>query len=399
MPSGTHDEGGIAAADAPSKPRLDMVRKLAFPRFTGGEGERRAMDLVETEMRSTGLDVHREAFRAGRGALFRLRLFAHGVAAILIVAMAAVAPAQPGAAATLGALTLLLFAGAARWPRVVESAFDLGESFESGNVTGHRPGRDHDPLCIVVMAHHDTKSSRLPTFFPAIILIAVVLFVLGTAALALGAWGRGQPGPSVLPAAVGLAALLVAVVWNRAGDESPGAMDNASGLAVLLAVARDLPRDPALAGVDLRFVSTGAEELGLIGALRWIQAHAPELDARRTLFVNVDSVGVGRRIHAADVRGAAPGGRPLGKVIRQAARVAGVPYRRLVVLPAVGVDTFPIGARGFPTVTLLGEVLGGASRRIHSRRDTVDHLNETGLENARRLVVELAREVVRGAPR
>ena len=43
--------------------------------------------------------------------------------------------------------------------------------------------------------------------------------------------------------------------------------------------------------------------------------------------------------------------------------------------------------------------LGRAALRIHSRRDTLDHLNEEGLQNALRVVREIARDVVAAAPR
>jgi putative aminopeptidase FrvX len=170
-------------------------------------------------------------------------------------------------------------------------------------------------------------------------------------------------------------------------------MDNASGLAVLQELARALPRDPALASARLTFLATGAEEIGLAGALRWIAAHEGELDRGRTAFVNVDSVGIGRRLLALDIRGRAPGGRPMRRVLQAAARAAGVRLHVLPFLPGVGVDTMPIGARGFATATLLGDVLGGASRRIHSRRDTTGPLREEALRSAVRLATRLAHEL------
>jgi hypothetical protein len=390
-------ERGVVAEE--SAALMEDVRTFSFPRAPGGEGERRAGDLVERRFRAAGLDVTRESFRTARHAVFRLRLVGHLLAAFLIVAAAVVASARPGAAATLGIVTLLLFARAGRWSRGLEGAFDLGEMVESENVVGRRAGRNAAALRIVVMAHRDTKSAALPTFVPAVVLLGAVGFTVLLTLLAVGAWGWGIPGPALPVPAFVLAALLVAIVFNPSGDASPGAMDNASGLAVLLAAARDLPHDDALTDAELVFLCTGAEEIGLAGALRWIQRHADEMDESRTVFLNVDSVGVGTQIHAADARGAAPGGRGMGYVVRQAARTAGVPLRLLRVLPAAGVDSMPIGARGFATVTLLGEVLGGASRRFHTARDTVDHLNEAGLQNARRLVGEIARSVALGAPR
>ena len=87
------------------------------------------------------------------------------------------------------------------------------------------------------------------------------------------------------------------------------------------------------------------------------------------------------------------------RVVRAASRAAGVPVRQLSVLPGVGVDTMPIAARGFASVTLLGRVLGGAAARVHSARDEVAHLGEDGLRDAADVVHEIARDVLRRSPR
>ena len=160
-----------------------------------------------------------------------------------------------------------------------------------------------------------------------------------------------------------------------------------------------LPGEPALNGCELVFLATGAEEIGLAGAMRWIQTHARELDRGRTVFVNVDSVGVGSGLITLNTKGRAPGGRAMTDVVKDAAKAAGVAVRNLSSLPGVGVDTIPIASRGFATVTVLGQVLGSASRRIHSSRDTIEHLTESGLTDASALVAEIAKTVALSAPR
>jgi Zn-dependent M28 family amino/carboxypeptidase len=164
-------------------------------------------------------------------------------------------------------------------------------------------------------------------------------------------------------------------------------------------MARVLPADAALADVELVFLATGAEEIGLAGAVHWLRAHAAGLAPERTVFVNLDSVGVGRGLLALGARGVAPGGRCLRRVVRSAAAAAGVPVRQLAILPGVGVDTMPISARGFASVTLLGRVVGRAAGRIHSARDEASHLSESALQDAAALVHEIARDVVLRAPR
>jgi Zn-dependent M28 family amino/carboxypeptidase len=206
-------------------------------------------------------------------------------------------------------------------------------------------------------------------------------------------------GPATGAAAVALVTIsLAAGLLNSPGNESPGAMDNASGVAVLLALAESLPRDQRLAAADLTFLATGAEEIGLAGAMRWTQRHAEEYPRDATLFINIDSAGVGSKLLLMDAHGRmsvaedARGESTLG-VTALARRVAAqerIPLRVVPSILGVGVDTMPIASRGFNTATILGDVLGPASRRIHTSQDTLAHLHETALARAATLAHALA---------
>ncbi len=405
---------------------LERARALAFPRFAGTDGERRAADLVAERLAAHGLAVAREPFRAGRRAIrvYQRALFGAGAA---LVALTGVGAARDPGLGALGAVALLaLLARSARWTPRIERLFDAAPWIESLNVVARRPAPPRDlaradeserprdptspahpeppppPISIVLLAHLDSKSSRLPTFFTvgSLLLTLVVTAALGAwSLLALAGAARGPDPRVALPAALAAAAALLAVaLLQRSGNASPGAMDNASGLAVLLECALSLPADPALAAADLTFVATGAEEIGLAGAMRWIQAHAGEHDSARTLFVNVDSVGVGSGLLASDVGGRAPTGEPTRDLVARAARRAGVRVRRLPFLLGAGVDTMPIRARGYATVTILGQVLGAASRRMHTARDTVERLSEPALRDAAALAIALAHEAAAADP-
>jgi Zn-dependent M28 family amino/carboxypeptidase len=79
---------------------------------------------------------------------------------------------------------------------------------------------------------------------------------------------------------------------------TPGAQDNASGVAVLLELARHLSRLDL--PFRLRFVFFGAEEIGLVGSRAYLEQHQEDLQRCQLLF-NMDSVG-GKEIYI-DMRG------------------------------------------------------------------------------------------------
>lgn len=87
-----------------------------------------------------------------------------------------------------------------------------------------------------------------------------------------------------------------------------GAVDNASGLAVLLETARHLASGPAM-NRDILFMGTTAEEMGLLGA-RWFAAHTPVPIKSIVAAVNMDTVAI------------APAGQPVAMIGRTRNNIA-----------------------------------------------------------------------------
>lgn len=371
---------------------LETVRKFSFPRFPGTEGEKRAADLFAEELSGLGWNVTREPFDASASAMHRIRTLALGLAAALAIIIGITEPFVPLFASVAGVVLLLLLVRSSSWPRFFESWFDDAPILESQNI---HAGRSSEPARVILLAHLDSKSSRDSTFVAVSLILGgglVTAYLVLRAALA--ALGIADPAPLhwTFPLSLGIAAALVRALWNPPGNLSPGAMDNASGLAVLIAAARTFPRDPGLNCERVQILATGSEEIGLAGAFRWIQAHESHLD-RATVFVNLDSVGVGQGLLAVDVHGEAHAGVPMGELVRDAARAAGVSMRMVPGIPGTGVDTMPIARRGFATVTFLGQVLGRPAQRLHTPEDTPEHLNEKALQDTVRVVREVVRAI------
>ena len=85
----------------------------------------------------------------------------------------------------------------------------------------------------------------------------------------------------------------------------PGANDNATGVAVLLELARNFHADKLPPGVSLGFVAFGAEEAGFLGSKAYLQRHQPEL-ANCELLFNIDQIGGDGAIYT-DTRGGVRG--------------------------------------------------------------------------------------------
>jgi hypothetical protein len=88
---------------------------------------------------------------------------------------------------------------------------------------------------------------------------------------------------------------LAAMVDIGSRPPVPGANDNLSGVAVLVALAEALRARP-LYGLRVLLVSAGAEEALQEGIRGFAADHFGSLPADRTWFVNVDTVGSGRLV-------------------------------------------------------------------------------------------------------
>ncbi len=87
----------------------------------------------------------------------------------------------------------------------------------------------------------------------------------------------------------GAATVMVTAHYDHLGPGFPGADDNASGVAIALAVARDLAARRDVAG-RVVFAFLGAEEIGLLGARAYVADPVHPLAATAAVF-NLDMVG------------------------------------------------------------------------------------------------------------
>jgi hypothetical protein len=246
-----------------------------------------------------------------------------------------------------------------------------------------RDDPDLAPARVVFMAHYDSKSQVLPTGLRVALVVAstagsILLAGLIASGQWAGAWAT-LAGANVL--------ILGMLTANLTGNRSPGALDNATGVGVLLELARTWRNEPGRE-IEAVFVATGCEELGLDGARAFLDRHRDWWAEKPTLLVNLDTVGVGDRVYLAGQT----------ESVELASRVADrleLDWARLRVLGA-GMDSDPFVADGLPAVSLLGDVVG-VSMRLHSPRDRADDglISTVAIERAGRLAAGVAREWAR----
>lgn len=243
-------------------------------------------------------------------------------------------------------------------------------------VPGEADGRPHSrPLGVRARLAVEVRHERAPTANVAAVLpgrdpaVAGECVVVGAHHDHLGLGGDASLAP------------------EQVGTVHPGADDDASGVAVVLAAARAAAQ-AGPARRTLVFVAFGAEELGVLGSSLFVKEPPPGCAVdRMQLMVNLDMVGRlrGGRLY---VEGAGSG-RGLRELVAGATGRAPPLPLRLAFGDEIGAgDQTSFHARGVPVVFLFT----GPHADYHRPTDTPDKVDPAGLVEVARLAWRIARD-------
>lgn len=278
----------------------------------------------------------------------------------------------------LGVGAIALFVGA-RWliERGVLAAPVMREP--GVNLEATHPGGGDAPgvwLC----AHIDSKSQPVPTLARSSGIVVEGIGYAWTLALTIAVmFGVTVDRYHWEFAAVVTLVGAIPVVLSMVGTRSPGALDNASGVATVIAAARQLAGQRGV-GVLI----TDAEELGLAGARALARS-------RSGAVLNCDGVD--------DVGGIQvmfTGRRPrrLLDGITEASKATGIAHEAGRLIPGVLTDSVAFTDAGLESVTF-SRGSWSTLVRIHTRRDDLAHLRGTGIAETAALIAETALTIQR----
>jgi Iap family predicted aminopeptidase len=177
---------------------------------------------------------------------------------------------------------------------------------------------------------------------------------------------------------------IVLLLDVAAAAPSPGASDNASGVAAVLEVGRRLTAEPPQL-VETWVVSTGAGDGSTLGMRAWLAEHGGSLRGVPTYFVNVKGVGSGRVCHVV--------GEGYATLVRNDERLARLCERAGSERHVwrLGTDATVAASHGYAAITLT--CLDDRGRIPHSHRptDTPENVDPAAVEAATDTVERLVR--------
>ncbi|NLC54129.1 MAG: M28 family peptidase [Firmicutes bacterium] len=362
------------------------------PRGSCTEAEKKAANYIKTELSRLDLDPKEEEFKAVTSFSW-----VFGLIDLLFIIAALIFPARPKPGLILALFALVAF--------VIESSTfpflsRLIPKKNSQNLIAHVPARSKPIRKVIITAHYDSSRSAL-NFSPKLVkgfrrsyLLLVGAMMAEVFLYALAVLTPLSP-PLLwllsLPCALYILVTFFTLLHREiAGQYTPGANDNASGVAVLLAVAKNLTRFP-LVTTEVTLVATGAEESGTNGALAFLRRHRPPKD---TYVINLDNLGIGdlTAVTAEGILGtkaASPELLSLAKSVASEKKLAlrFAPYKLLTT------DGTVFLMRNYPTVSLMAFDKEGLLPNWHWPTDQASFVNPDNLNVAKELVLGILRKL------
>jgi acetylornithine deacetylase/succinyl-diaminopimelate desuccinylase-like protein len=369
------------------------IRALSFPRRSGSPGEEKAFQYILEHFQKYSLtcDIQKFSFASSSLSVFS-RLIPFTILALLAAA-AFLSTISTAAALSIVAAVIAVFLLSTRWNFLSERMAGRSGAQTSNNIIARIPNEEARKE-FVFLAHYDSKSQILPLYLRVastfLFFFGFTISLAGIISVTLNAPFLSR-GSLFYPLSLCLIAALCAS-FNVKGNLSPGSIDNASGIALLLELSRIIQSKQDMRRCAYTFVATGAEEEGLNGAFHFIRKYHEQLKKRETLFINFDGAGASGKIIVHDRYGIPPirTSKTLSKIALLRARERQMDVARGYLPPGVGVDAIPIAYHGFDVISFSSRAFSRATFSIHSSRDVPENIDPDSLEQLATLALALS---------
>jgi len=377
-----------------------ITERLAFPRLVGSEGESKALAIVIDEFQKAGyISPKQDKFKTCFYNWNFTRYIFLVLGSILIL-MALSFYINP--LITIGIFIVGLVIGYRILVISTSARIKLSKheeyNYETQNVFTELKSKN-SKASIIFMAHWDSKSQTFPTstriliflvFLLGSLLIFITYLILAIVYLTFR-WNLPILNNILLDFCLILATIGGLNYFNKTGNKSPGAFDNAAAVGVILELARYYKLNPS-EYIDFTFLSTGSEELNLGGAGVFIEKYKNNFDKNSTFFINLDFVGGVELIRLTSSYGiprktSSP---KLIKLILESAEELGIKIKEIYAPTGIWSDLMPVVQEGFEACWIGSEP---GLKYVHTAKDTMDLVSIQGIKMILDLCVDIVKKL------
>lgn len=275
-----------------------IVRELSFPRLPGSEGDPKAVEYCKSLFSEINIPLNEEEFITTKFWVGFLLQFIAIIGIGFVTIMTYLFLKIPWA--NIIPIVIVLVMIAIFGPKFSGTG-DLkliGKSIPTKNLWQRIPSSDEKKGYFIISGHHDSKSQPLNSqtrafcfIFGGFALLIMILFYL--TGIILDFLEISIPEFVRILGIVFAVSVIIAgipLVFNGVGNISPGALDNASSIAVLYELGRSIKYNP-FKHYETIILITGSEELGMVGARAFVNQHIDDFPPNITYNINFDTIG------------------------------------------------------------------------------------------------------------
>ncbi|MFX0034957.1 MAG: M28 family metallopeptidase [Candidatus Hermodarchaeota archaeon] len=298
-----------------NKETIGHINYLVFERIAGTKGESKAINYIQKELNKENIENKVESFNwsstinilvksiiifvFGTSVLYEIFIWLKILWFMIILDL------------TFIVITYILFINFHDMTRLIL----IGRAKKSKNIITNISAveKKKNRPAIIFTAHYDSLSSNYPynvkRYYYLIVIIIGFSYITST--LIFSIWTvltyfsdnfvtelyTLLLDKSIDFSYVSFLFLLISsaiLLYNRERNQSLGSIDNASGISILIELAKILNKDPPK-NIDILFLWCGAEEWGLWGSKQFCLMHFDELneeyDLDKSYNINIDMVG------------------------------------------------------------------------------------------------------------
>ena len=385
----------------------DYVKFFSFPRLAGTEGEKKAVDLTVKTFKDIGYGdnlIERETFEFSdfySTTLIQLIMIMNLTFYLILLLMSYIYPIVTILAIAMMAFIVIMILRGLRHPETGFWGEYFGRTFSSTNVIVKIPAKvqpEKKAGNIIVSAHLDSKSQTFKTawrivlyrvwMFPGIILgILYLIFLFSSfATFSLGTL------PILLQVLIWIFTIVTSfsnllLMFLSTHNKSPGALDNASGMAIVFELSSYFINHP-LDNFNIWFCQFSAEELGTMGSRVFVNNHEDQFVKGRIFQINFDMVSSAmhkpgkNRVEYLESFGVLPRKKispVLGKYMHEAAKEENQEFYGFHLSTGAHLDSVPFHLRDYDSIDISTRA---AARFTHNKVDTPDKVDPQKLLEA-----------------
>ena len=377
-----------------------ITERLAFPRLIGSEGEKKAIEVVLDEFRKAGYEsIHREKFKTSFYVWIAIRLLFLPIGLCLVL-LAISFYINPWITLILIIINVFVASRALGMATTSEIKLMKNEekNYETENIYVNLKNDDSKGT-VVFIAHWDSKSQLFSSSMRIIIIItaalgAIIILLLYLILSIIQIFLPYQIpilNHVLLGTSIAISIIGILNFFNKTGNDSPGAYDNAAGVGVVIELARYF-KNNSLNNLDFIFLSTSSEELNLGGIKSFLQQYKDRFDKESTYFINLDliggtdfiriitSFGIPRKVSS----------KKLNELFLNSAKELNIKAKDIYLPTGAWSDYMPVVQEGFEACWIASQP---GLKLVHTKKDDMSIVSKDSIKNTLNLCVEVVKKL------